>query len=389
MTFRPHGRAWLALGMAGLLAGCATIAMPPPVPAGPTHYLVVGYDTVAHGVGAMDVDKIDVLIFAFAHVEQDRVVLDADGAQRLQQLVALKAAHPRLRVAVSVGGWGAGGFSEAAGTDAGRRRFADSAAQMLVASGADGLDVDWEYPGHDEAGIAASPADRAHFTLLLQAVRASLDRAGAAHGRQGAGRYTLSIAAADSQFVDGIDIAAVAPLLDWFNLMTYDFNNSLTPTTGHHAGLHASALAVPGARTTDRAVRQFLAAGVPPHKLLIGVAFYGLQFNEVHASDYGLYQPYGRFGTAHPWPELEKDFIGKHGYVRYWDANAQAPYLWNAATRSFISYDDPQSIAAKAAYVKAHRLGGIMYWEQSQDAHNQLLDAMWNGLRDSASVGAH
>ncbi|HET7359697.1 MAG TPA: glycoside hydrolase family 18 protein, partial [Rhodanobacteraceae bacterium] len=355
-------------------------ASPPPVPT-PAHYLVVGYDTVSHGVGDMDVDKIDLLIFAFATIDHGRVVLDATAAQRLQQLVALKRMHPRLKVAVSVGGWGAGGFSEAARTDAGRRLFADSVARLLATSGADGLDVDWEYPLHAEAGIAASPADRANFSLLLQAVRASLDRVGAAHGRQGVGRYTLSIAAADSEFVDGIDIAAVAPLLDWFNLMTYDFDNSLTPTTGHHAGLYASDLAIAGARTTDRAVRQFLAAGVPARKLLIGVAFYGLRFDDVRAQYRGLYQPYGHFGTALPWPQLQSGFIGKHGYVRYWDANAQAPYLWNAATRSFISYDDPQSIAAKAAYVKAHRLGGIMYWEESQDPRNELLDAIWNGLQ--------
>jgi chitinase len=56
--------------------------------------------------------------------------------------------------------------------------------------------------------------------------------------------------------------------------------------------------------------------------------------------------------------------------------------LWNAQTRRFISYDDPQSIAAKAAYVKAQHLGGIMYWEQTLDPSDELLDDMWQGLRD-------
>lgn len=361
-----------------MLAGCVASPVQPPVP---DPYRVVGYDTVHHGAGAIDVDKIDTLIFAFAGLDDGRVVLDADSARRLQQLTALKAAHPKLKVVVSVGGWGVGGFSEAARTAAGRRLFADSAAQLLADNDADGLDVDWEYPGHAEAGIAASRDDRRNFTLLLQAVRTSLDTVGAAHGRHGTMPYTLSIAVADSQFVDGIDIAAVEPYVDWFNLMTYDFNNSLTATTGHHTGLHASAVAVPGARTTDHAVAQFLAAGVPARKLLVGVAFYGLQFDDVRAAHDGLYQPYGKFATAHPWPDLQQKFIDRNGYLRHWDVDAQAPYLWNAATRSFISYDDPQSIAAKAAYVKAHHLGGIMYWEQGQDPHGELLDAIWQGLR--------
>ena len=204
---------------------------------------------------------------------------------------------------------------------------------------------------------------------------------GKQHDRRGARHYTLSIAAADGPFVDGIDIAAVAPSLDWFNLMTYDFVNALTPTTGHHTGLYDSPLAPDDARSTDRAVRQFLAAGVPPAKLFIGAAFYGREFADVKPAHQGLYQGYGQFVGVHPWPVLQTDFIGRHGYVRHWDATAQAPYLWNAATRHFISYDDPQSLAAKAAYVKAHHLGGIMYWEQDHDPKGELLDALWRGLR--------
>jgi len=68
-----------------------------------------------------------------------------------------------------------------------------------------------------------------------------LDEAGTVHGRRADRAYTLSIAAADGPFVSGIDIAAVSPYVDWFNLMTYDFVNGMTPATGHHTGLDASA----------------------------------------------------------------------------------------------------------------------------------------------------
>lgn len=357
------------------------IAAAPPVPAaGASPYRIIGYVTRWNPVQDQDLNKIDTLIYAFARIEDGRVVLGNTGAQRLGQITALKASHPQLKVEISVGGWGAGGFSAAASTAAGRRIFADSAAQLVASHDADGLDVDWEYPGHHESGIRSSPADRADFTLLLKAIRASLDRVGAAHGRTGANHYTLSIAAADGPFVSGIDIRAVAPYLDWFNLMTYDFVNAMTPTTGHHTGLYASPFAPADARTANRAVRQFLAAGAPADKLVIGVAFYGREFADVRPAHHGLYQPYGHFQGMIAWPRLKADFIDRHGYVRYWDARAQAPWLWNATTRSFISYDDPRSIAAKAAYVKAMHLGGIMYWEQSLDPDDQLLDAIWRDL---------
>ncbi len=341
------------------------------------HYRVIGYAVGWNPVQDKDLGKLDTLIFAFAKIHDGRVTLTDAVANKLQSLTALKVRDPPLKVDISIGGWGTGGFSEAARTPAGRKAFADSAAQMLVARHADGLDIDWEYPGHHESGIASSPDDRRNFTLLLQAVRASLDAAGAANHRH----YTLSIAVADGPFVSGIDIAAVNRYVDWFNLMTYDFCNSMTPDTCHHTGLHASKLAPADARTTDRAVAQFLAAGVPPHKLVIGAAFYGREFDGVDPVHDGLYQPYGKFIRAIPWPELKTGFIDSHGFVRHWDPQADAPWLWNAQTRSFITYDDPGSLAAKTAFVKAHHLGGIMFWELSLDPTDELLDAIWRGLQ--------
>jgi chitinase len=344
-------------------------------------YRVIGYATRWIPTQDRDFGKIDTLIFAFAEIHHGRVGLRAAASKRLHEMIALKQRDPGLKVDISVGGWAAGGFSEAARSADGRKAFAASAARMVVANHADGLDIDWEYPGHHESGIASSPDDRADFTLLLQAVRAALDRAGARHQRTQNKRYTLSIAVADGPFVSGIDLAAVNRYVDWFNLMTYDFCNSMTATTCHHAGLHASASATADARTTGRAVRQFLAAGIPARKLVIGAAFYGREFGQVEPIHDGLYQPYRKYLGEIPWPELQADYIGVNGFVRHWDPRADAAWLWNPHTHVFISYDDPASIAAKAAFVKTHRLGGIMYWEQSLDPGDELLDAIVHGLR--------
>lgn len=346
-------------------------------------YRIVGYIGARNASDTWDAGKVDTLIFAFANVVNGEVTLVDAAKPRLQGILALKADHPRLRVTISVGGWGAGGFSEAAASAPGRERFARSAVAMLRAQHADGLDVDWEYPGHHESGIASSDNDRANFTALLGAVRRALDEASARDGRRGKDRYTLSIAVADAEFVDHIDIAAVDKQIDSFNLMTYDFVNSLTPTTGHHAGLHASSLAPPTARSGDRAVRQFLAAGVAPGKLVLGAAFYGREFADVTPAHDGLYQHYGHFVAYRGWKKLESDFIDRNGYRRHWDAVAQAPFLWNESSRDFVSYEDAQSLQAKAAFVWSNHLGGIMYWEQDEDPDGKLLDVLWNGLHEA------
>ena len=344
--------------------------------AGAGHYRVVGYATDWNATDARTLDRIDTLIFAFAHLEKGRVVVAAKAEPGLERVLALKRTKPSLKVMIAVGGWSAGGFSEAAASAEGREAFAQSAAQLVASRGADGLDVDWEYPGHSESGIASSPADRANLTLLLKALRQAFDRESKKDGRH----YAISMAVADGPFVDGIDIAAVAPLVDWFNLMTYDFVNRMTPTTGHHTGLYRSRLAPADARSGDSAVRQFRAAGVPPGKLLLGVAFYGREFDDVRATHDGLYQPYGHYQGEHPWPLLKRDYIDHAGFVRHWDAKAKAPWLWNPDTRAFITYDDPQSIKAKTVYVRKHKLGGLMYWEQTHDPDGELVDAIWEGL---------
>ena len=340
------------------------------------HYRVIGYATGWNPQQDGTSDKINTLIFAFAEIKGGRIVLDEAAAKRLRALIALKRRDPGLKVDISVGGWGAGGFSEAASTKTSRETFAESAARLVVANHADGLDIDWEYPGHSESGIASSREDRGDFTLLLRNVHKRLDTAGAAQDRH----YTLSLAVADGPFVSGIDIAAVNHYVDWFNLMSYDFCNSMTPETCHHTGLHASTLAPADARTTSRAVRQFLDAGVPARKLVIGAAFYGREFGDVSPAHDGLYQPYKKYIGEIPWPRLKSDFINRNGFVRHWDPRADAAWLWNPQTRTFITYEDPASIAAKAAFVKAHHLGGIMYWEQSLDPTGELLDAIRHGL---------
>jgi chitinase len=328
---------------------------------------VVGWQTPP----AIDSTKLTHINFAFAKIEGGKVVLPHPGvAANLAYLRSLKAKNPRLQVLLSVGGWEAEGFSDAALSAESRDTFAESLVALLREHSLDGADLDWEYPGQSVAGIKSRPEDKQNFTALLRTVRTRLGT-----------RYLLTIASADREYFEFTEMDKLHILLDFINVMTYDFFNSLTPTTGHHAGLYASPYAAPGDRNADASVKQHLAAGIPPDKLVLGVAFYGRGFAGVRPNHHGLNQPYERFEAAHPYAELVQKFIDRNGFVREWDAQAQAPFLWNAQTRAFITYDDPQSIAIKAAYVRKHKLGGMMFWELSQDSRGALLDAIVTGLR--------
>ncbi|WP_372017272.1 glycoside hydrolase family 18 protein [Pseudoxanthomonas sp. 10H] len=364
----------------GLLA--LALLLPAAVPASPPgagapRLKLVGYVMDGPTLPAISAGKLDAINFAFALVDpRGEVYLPGDTASAsLAGLTALRRDNPDLDILVSIGGWGADHFSEAALTPQSRARFADSAVRLMREHRLDGIDIDWEYPTLPGPGISHRPEDRVNFSLMLEEVRARLDEAGWQDGR----RYLLTIAAADGEAAQGLELARIGRVLDWINLMTYDFHGSLGPTTGHHTGLDRSRHAPPGSRTTVQAVDEFLAAGVPPRKIHVGVAFYGREFAEVAPARDGLYQPYGRFVDSVPWRVL-RERPGRDGDVRHWDAEAQAPYLWNARSRHFVSYDDPQSLAAKAAFVRERGLGGMMYWEHRHDIDDQLLDALRDGL---------
>lgn len=321
-------------------------------------------------------DKLTHVNFAFARIDPaGRVVFeDPRYAAAVASLVALKSLNPGLKVLVSVGGWQAEGFSDAALTDASRARFAASAVEFLRRYRLDGIDLDWEYPGQGIAGIKFRAADRQNFTLLLRAVRRALDAASAADGR--GERYLLTIASADREYFDHTEMDRLHVELDWINVMAYDFFNSLTRTTGHHAGLYASEFAAPADRNADASIAQHLATGIPPEKLVLGVAFYGRRFEGVDPLHEGLNRPYAKYGGDHAYAELVERFIGRNGFVRRWDARAKAPTLWNPQSRTFITYDDPESLRAKGRYARERGLGGMMFWELSQDRDGALLDAL-------------
>jgi chitinase len=316
--------------------------------------------------------KLTHINFAFARIDtQGKAVLPHPGVpDNLQYLRSLKAKNPQLKILLSVGGWEAEGFSDAAASAASRETFARSVVALLREHSLDGVDLDWEYPGQSVAGIKSRPEDKQNFTALLKEMRAQLGD-----------RYLLTIASADREYFQFTEMDRLHVYLDWINVMSYDFFNSLTPTTGHHAGLYGSAFAAPDDRNADASVKQHLAAGIPPEKLVLGVAFYGRGFAGVTSLHDGVNQPYERFEAAHPYSELVAKFIDRNGFVREWDAKAQAPFLWNAQTRAFITYDDPLSIAIKAEYVRKHGLGGVMFWELSQDSGGVLVDAIVKGLK--------
>jgi GH18 family chitinase len=376
------GEQWLPHTSWYLLAVAAGPAPPPP-----SAGVIIGYVFARDGLldpATIPGDKLTHINYAFANIK-DGVVVEgfARDTENYQVLAGLRQKFPHLKILVSVGGWTwSGNFSDAALTSESRKKFVNSAVDFVRRHDLDGFDVDWEYPGLPGFGNINRPEDKKNFSTLMSELRVALDKAGAEQKRH----YLLTFAAGASQsFLDHSEMDVVQGVVDYVNLMTYDFRGDWDPTTGHHSNLFVHP-ADDRQMSADRAVRAFLAAGVPARKLVLGVPFYGKAWGQVDtggATADPLYReggpPAERVPTRHE--QLAAFAKGEAGYVRKWDASAQMPYLWNPQQRILIAYDDPESLRVKSRYIRERGLAGVMFWELYADRTGALLDTLAKELR--------
>jgi len=347
-------------------------------------YRIIAYAGGDMDYWQMDARKLTHINYAFALVNDNSEIYfqkEQQAAKHLAQLQALKAKNPNLKLLVSVGGWGADGFSDAALTEDSRTTFARSAVNMIKHYGLDGIDIDWEFPGQPGPGIKYREEDRENFTLMLKTLREHIDRLSNERGLTGDRRYLLTIASNDNQrFFDFTEMDKLHVYLDFVNVMSYDMFSVGSATTGHHTGLHQSGSDAPD-RTTESAIKRHIEAGIPPGQIVLGAAFYGRSWTGVHPEDHGLFQPFDEWYRFIHYSELMENYINRNGFQRHWDDLAKAPFLWNPDSRTFVSYDDPESLRHKAEYVRELGLGGVMYWHHSYDPSQELLGTLHETLQ--------
>lgn len=323
----------------------------------------------------IELHALDRINYAFAVIRNGRLTpLFPTDPANIAVLTDLRRENPSLVVLLSVGGWlGSGGFSEMALTRTSRALFIQDAMDFLTLHHLDGLDIDWEYPGQRGAGNSFRAEDKQNYTALLKELRARFD----AETRRTGKRLYLTIAAgASDDFLAHTEMKKVARYVDTVNLMTYDYYDAESDRiTGHHAPLYPSP-ADPQHVSADGSVRAFEAAGVPARKIVLGVPFYGHVWGDVPDVQHGLFQPGKKpaSGGGAPFSQIEATMLG-HGFTRYWDPAARVPYLYNPETRTFVSYEDAQSVGEKCRYVLDRKLGGVMFWYYGAD-NGQLLHAM-------------
>ncbi|RSH88865.1 Endochitinase 1 [Saitozyma podzolica] len=286
----------------------------------------------------------------------------------LKAIYLLKKQNRNLKVLLSIGGWTYSPNFANIAQPGWRAAFVSSAIKLVEDVGLDGLDIDYEYP--------KSPSDAQGYVSLLHELRAGLEHL-AASKRRPRGQYQLTVAAPcgwDNMQV--LRIREMDEVLDFWNLMAYDFAGSWDSVAGHQANLYADN---PSANSIDKAVRFYTGAGIHPSKLVIGMPLYGRAF----ANTDGIGAPYNGVGEG-SWEAGMWDYkaLPQPGAQEVNNHTLGASFSYDPHKRLLISYDTQPIVTQKADYINRLNLGGAMWWELDADAPEETGRALVRTVKE-------
>lgn len=303
----------------------------------------------------------------------------------------IELAHSKgVKVMASVGGWSMCKHYPEVAADAAKRAKFVANCKDLIAMGFDGIDFDWEYP--NDAGMNIehySAADYNNFATLLEEVRAAI----------GSSKLITSCFSAVPSKLAGFPWSRMNAVLNYMNMMTYDYNGGWSNKAGHNAPLYD----YPGMEYTgfslNGTVQGIKNLGVNMSKVTLGAPFYGRgvvcsgtgAVNAATVKRAETVQPDGPIQTCADYTNWQKDLWdgtppysviqsatgSGSGWTEYWDDNAKVPY--KVKGNYFLSYDNERSIEAKAQFIKDQGLAGIIVWQVYADMQDMTSSTVAKG----------
>jgi len=346
--------------------------------------------------------KLTHICYAFAEVEQDASL--SGYTDSILSKVVQNAHSNNVKVLITVGGWTGGRWiSSLLLNSSSRSKLISNIVNLYKQFKLDGVILDWEFP-NDVDGMQCNTRNKLDSANLLHFFTELRSKLG--------NSAVISAATALTPFngPNGLPLTDVRPfakVVDSIQLMAYDIMGSWSQTTGSNAPLY-TAKGAPDTLSGDAGVKAWTKAGFPANKIRLGVPFYGIaetvksDMNQAGSQFVKFVLPQRKGDSsdslsADPCPGAKKSFSGEYqyssmiqnkiltsplisnsaqGWTRHFDTHTQTPWVFSPKENMFITYDDPQSLAAKVKYAMSKGLGGMMIWSIDMDSNGDLLDAL-------------
>lgn len=241
-------------------------------------------------------------------------------------------------------------------------RFCADLEQLFKDHQYDGVDIDWE-------PSALTNEDGAAFTSFIKNLRAHFPKI----------VITTALGASDYWISHYSSWEDIYNNVDYVNVMVYVYSGAWGGVAAHDSPLHPAGAYKPEAGYSVEEGMKNLTDHykVPPTKLLLGITFWGDQFNTDHIGDSFPKNQSGQGGEI-SYPDTLR-FILSGNFNEKFDDKAGVPYLEQKVPGHVVSYENEKSVAMKCDYARKKGYAGVMIWHVGSDvwgSHAPLMDSL-------------
>lgn len=248
-----------------------------------------------------------------------------------------------------------------------RRVAISTISNALDESGATGVNIDFEPLGNTSESL------RNNFTLFIEALQQSL----CPQTTNNCHQITVSIYPSAASRPRLWDLPKLAFLVNYFVVMTYDYTLPSEGKAGPTAPLRGAGELFEHDIITNLSE---LMEQVQPSKLLLGIPFYGYEWEVTSSNKYPPTPHRGVVASLSRIDELKKS----QELEIIWDRNTFSPYAIRREQGKIVSqiyFENPLSIKLKLDLVQNAHLGGIAIWALGYEGDNPELWHTLNALQ--------
>lgn len=246
-------------------------------------------------------------------------------------------------------------LTESLANPSNRQKTINTIIKTVTESRAVGVNIDYEPLGD------ISPSVRNNFTLFIQELHASL-------ASTSSSLLTISTYASAATRPRIWDLSALSPYTNYFVIMTYDYTLPGSAIAGPTSPLRGA-----GDLFEHDIVKNIaeISALVPPSKILLGIPFYGYEWETVDGSKYSPVESRGSVASL----ERIEQMLAEKTLELVWDRNSLTPYGISSDSGKFsqIYFENETSVRLKLDFVKSAGLGGIAIWALGYEGNTDWI----------------